>query len=133
MWIAAWFAATAMLLCPSGAAAARIRNAIATPIVTSQANGASSQQTARAPGIREVTDEVGRTIQLPQSIHRVVSLAPSLTETLYALGVQDLLVGDTDYCDYPPAARMKPKVGGATNPSLEAIAALRPDVVLVTK
>jgi iron complex transport system substrate-binding protein len=47
--------------------------------------------------------------------------------------LQDRLVGDTDYCDYPPAAQEKTKVGGATNPSLEVIASLHPDLVLVTK
>jgi cobalamin transport system substrate-binding protein len=66
-------------------------------------------------------------------VRRIVSLAPSLTETLYALGLQDELVGDTDYCDYPPDARNKTKVGGAINPSLEAVVALHPDLVLVTK
>jgi iron complex transport system substrate-binding protein len=85
------------------------------------------------PTYRQVTDEIGRTIRIPQDIHRIVSLAPNLTETVYALGVQDRLVGDTDYCDFPPEAQQKPKVGGAVNPSLEAIAALHPDLVLVTK
>jgi len=83
--------------------------------------------------LREVTDETGRTIRIPQTPRRVVSLAPGLTETIYALGLQDLLVGDTDYCDFPPDAQHKPKVGGAINPSLEAIADLHPDLVLVTK
>ena len=69
----------------------------------------------------------------PKPFIAVVSLAPSITETLYALGLQNELVGDTDYCDYPPDAQHKPKVGGAINPSLEAIAALHPDLVLVTK
>jgi iron complex transport system substrate-binding protein len=82
---------------------------------------------------REVTDEIGRTMRIPQSVRRIVSLAPSLTETVYALGLQNELVGDTDYCDFPPDAQHKPKVGGATNPSIEAIAALHPDLVLVTK
>jgi iron complex transport system substrate-binding protein len=86
-----------------------------------------------APAIREVTDEIGRTIRIPQPVRRIVSLAPSLTETLYTLGLQERLVGDTDYCDYPPDAQKKPKVGGVINPSLEAIAALHPDLVLVTK
>jgi iron complex transport system substrate-binding protein len=85
------------------------------------------------PAVREVTDEAGRTIRIPQNPHRIVSLAPGLTETIYALGLQDLLVGDTDYCDFPPDAQRKPKVGGAINPSLEAIADLHPDLVLVTK
>jgi iron complex transport system substrate-binding protein len=82
---------------------------------------------------REVTDEVGRTVRVPQPVKRIVSLAPSLTETIYALGLQDRLVGDTDYCDYPPDAQKKTKVGGGINPSLEVIAALHPDIVLVTK
>jgi iron complex transport system substrate-binding protein len=85
------------------------------------------------PAYRQVADEIGRTIRVPQNIHRIVSLAPNLTETIYALGLQDRLVGDTDYCDFPPEAQLKTKVGGAINPSLEAIAALHPDLVLVTK
>ena len=85
------------------------------------------------PAYRQVTDEIGRTIRVPQDIRRIVSLAPNLTETVYALGLQDRLVGDTDYCDFPPEAQLKAKVGGAINPSLEAIAALHPDLVLVTK
>jgi iron complex transport system substrate-binding protein len=85
------------------------------------------------PAFRQVTDELGRNIRIPQSIQRIVSLAPNLTETIYALGLQDHLVGDTDYCDFPPEARQKPKVGGAINPSLETIASLHPDLVLVTK
>jgi iron complex transport system substrate-binding protein len=94
---------------------------------------ASAMAPAAPPTYREVTDEVARSIRIPQPVHRVVSLAPSLTETIYALGLQDLLVGDTDYCDFPPEARHKQKVGGSINPSLEAIAALHPDLVLVTK
>jgi iron complex transport system substrate-binding protein len=78
-------------------------------------------------------DEIGRTVRIPQPVRRIVSLAPSLTETIYALGLQDRLVGDTDYCDYPPDAQKKTKVGGAINPSLEMIASLHPDLVLVTK
>jgi len=96
----------------------------------------ASQQTSppqAPPTYRQVTDEIGRTIRIPQDIHRIVSLAPNLTETIYALGLQDRLVGDTDYCDFPPEAKQKTKVGGAINPSLEAIAALHPDLVLVTK
>jgi cobalamin transport system substrate-binding protein len=82
---------------------------------------------------REVVDEAGRTVRIPQPVQRIVSLAPSLTETVYALGLQDRLVGDTDYCDYPEDAQRKTKVGGAINPNLEEIAALRPDLVLMTK
>jgi len=80
---------------------------------------------------RDVVDELGRTVRVPQPVERIVSLAPNLTETVYALGLQDHLVGDTDYCDYPADAQKKAKVGGTINPSLEEVAALRPDLVLV--
>src|SRR5579864_3104718 len=86
-----------------------------------------------APAYPELIDETGRTVRVPQTVKRIVSLAPSLTETVYALNLQDELVGDTDYCDYPPDAQKKPKVGGPINPSIEQIVALKPDVVLVTK
>ena len=98
----------------------------------SRAQRASPAPSA-SPVFREVTDETGRIVRIPQPINRIVSLAPSLTETVYALGLQDRLVGDTDYCDYPPDAQKKTKVGGGINPSLEVIAALHPDIVLVTK
>jgi iron complex transport system substrate-binding protein len=61
---------------------------------------------------------------------KVVSLAPSVTETLFALGFGDRLVGVTTYCDYPPAARRLPKIGGFMNPSLEVIVAKKPDLVI---
>jgi len=93
----------------------------------------SAAPPATPPAMREVVDEFGRTVRIPQLPQRIVSLAPNLTETLYALGVQDRLVGDTDYCDYPDDAKRKTKVGGVINPSLEEIAALHPDLVLVTK
>jgi iron complex transport system substrate-binding protein len=96
-----------------------------------------AEEAANASGSREtfrtVSDETGRSVRIPIPVRRVVSLAPSLTESIYALGMDELLVGDTDYCDYPAAAAKKHKVGGAINPSLEEIAALKPDVVLVTK
>jgi iron complex transport system substrate-binding protein len=98
-----------------------------------RAQSASPAAPAASPLFREVTDEAGRTVRVPQPVRRIVSLAPSLTETVYALGLQDRLVGDTDYCDYPPDAKTKTKVGGAIDPSLEQIAALHPDLVLVTK
>lgn len=81
---------------------------------------------------REVVDESGRTVRVPVFPSRIVSLAPSLTETVYALGLQDRLVGDTDFCDYPPDAQKKPKVGGGISPNLEIIVSLHPDLVLVT-
>jgi iron complex transport system substrate-binding protein len=62
---------------------------------------------------------------------RIVSTAPSITELLYALGLGNRVVGVTRYCRYPPEAQSKPKIGDYTAPNLEAIAALRPDLVVV--
>jgi iron complex transport system substrate-binding protein len=61
---------------------------------------------------------------------RIVSLAPSVTETVFALGFGDRLVGVTTYCDYPAEARKLPKIGGFMSPSLEVIVAQRPDLVI---
>lgn len=63
---------------------------------------------------------------------RIVSLAPSITEILYDLGLEDRVVGVTTFCDYPPQVIHKPKVGGFANPSIEAIIAARPDLVIMT-
>ena len=87
---------------------------------------------AQATSTRAVTDDVGRRVVMPAEVNRIVTLAPNLTETVYALGLGDKLVGDTDLCDTPPAAKEKPHVGNPQDPSLEAIVALRPDVVLAT-
>ena len=62
---------------------------------------------------------------------RIVSTAPSITEMLYALGLGDRVAGVTNYCRYPPEARLKPKIGDYTSPNLEAIAALKPDLVII--
>jgi iron complex transport system substrate-binding protein len=67
-----------------------------------------------------------------EAFDRIVSLAPSMTETLYALGLGDKIVGVTVFCDHPPEAREKPKIGGMSNPSLEAVYSLRPDIVVMT-
>ena len=98
-----------------------------------RAQSSSPRAEPAAPAVQEFIDETGRRVAVVQPVRRIVSLAPSLTETLYALGAQDRLVGVTDYCDYPPEAQSKPKVGGAINPNLEQLAALKPDVVLVTR
>src|SRR5204863_9710766 len=63
--------------------------------------------------------------------HRIVSTAPSVTEILFALGAGDQVVGDTAYCNYPEAAKRKPKIGGYTTPNIELILALNPDLVFV--
>lgn len=81
---------------------------------------------------REVTDETGRRIRVPVEPRRVISLAPNLTEIVFAVGAGDKLVGDTTFCDYPPQARSVAKVGDTLHPDIERILALRPDLVLVS-
>jgi len=63
---------------------------------------------------------------------RIISLAPSTTEILFAAGLGDSIVGVTTFCDYPEEARSKPKIGGMSNPSLEAVISLKPDIVIMT-
>ena len=77
-------------------------------------------------------DDLNRQVVLPSVPQRIVSLAPSITEILFAIGLGERVVGVTQYCDYPPEAQAKPKVG-YTHPSLEAIVALQPDLVLAPR
>jgi len=79
-----------------------------------------------------VTDDLGRSVTLPVEIKRVVSLAPSVTESVFAVGAGDKLVGDTTYCDFPEQAKSIAKVGDTMSPNMETIVALKPDLVLVS-
>jgi iron complex transport system substrate-binding protein len=63
---------------------------------------------------------------------RIVSLAPNVTEVLYDLGLGERVVAVSTYCNYPPEVKVKPRIGGMSNPSLEAIVALKPDMVVLT-
>ena len=88
---------------------------------------------ASALAFRDLTDEMGRHVSVPDNPKRIICLAPSLAETVYALGLEAALVGITDYTDYPPEARKKPSVGGLPDPSMEKIVALHPDLVLAIR
>jgi iron complex transport system substrate-binding protein len=79
-----------------------------------------------------VKDMTGREVTVAAPPRRIVSLVPSVTEILFTIGGQDRLAGVTDFCDFPPEARRKPRVGSMLAPSLEAIVALRPDLVVAT-
>jgi iron complex transport system substrate-binding protein len=90
--------------------------------------------TACTPGgqtpVEYVFDDLGRLVAINGTPQRIISLAPSNTEILFALGLGDKVVGVTDYCDYPPEALNKTKVGGYANPDIEKIVALNPDLIL---
>jgi len=81
---------------------------------------------------RTFVDDLGRKIFLAKAPTRVVSLAPSITEILYAIGLTDEIVGVSEFCDYPAAAKQKPKVGYA-HPNIEVIISLQPDLVLAPR
>jgi iron complex transport system substrate-binding protein len=83
-------------------------------------------------GAELFVDAVQRQVEVKDAPGRIVSLAPNLTEILFALGLEDEVAGVTIFCDWPAAAKEKPKVGGFINPSLEAVVALDPDLVLAT-
>ena len=88
--------------------------------------------TARAQGV-QLTDDRGRAVQLARTPQRIVSLLPSLAETVCALDRCQRLVGVDRYSVYPESLRKLPQVGGGLDPNIEAIVALRPDVVLMSR
>lgn len=79
----------------------------------------------------QVTDDRGVVVSLPQSPQRIVSLLPSLTETVCELGQCHRLVGVDRYSNHPASVRKLPQAGGGIDPNIEAIVALKPDVVLM--
>ena len=81
---------------------------------------------------RTFIDDFGRKLYLSKTPKRIVSLAPSITEMLFAIGLNDEIVGVTEFCDFPPSALAKPKVGHS-QPNLETLVALRPDLIVSPK
>jgi len=79
-----------------------------------------------------IKDDLGRQVTLKAEPTRIVSVSPSHTEILFALGLGKRVVGVTTYCNYPEEARSKEKIGGFSTPSLEKIVALQPDLVLIS-
>jgi iron complex transport system substrate-binding protein len=77
-----------------------------------------------------VTDDTGTVIRLPKAARRIVSLAPSVTELLYAAGAGPRIVATTDYSDYPAAAMTLPRIGSSAGLDVERIVALKPDLVV---
>lgn len=79
-----------------------------------------------------VADDLGRAVTVPVKVNRVVSLAPSVTEMIFAVGAGDKLVGVTTFCNYPDEANAIQKVGDTMTPNIESIIALKPQVVFVS-
>ena len=81
----------------------------------------------------EITDERGVQVSLPRAPQRIVTLLPSLTESVCALGACERLIGVDRYSNSPASVRALPQLGGGIDPNVEAIVALKPDVVLLAK
>ncbi len=90
---------------------------------------AAPTTTAATEGIT-ITDDIGRMVKFTSSPQRIISLSPSNTEVVYALGLQDRLIGVTTYDNYPPEAKDKPQVSGYSEVDVEKIVALQPDLIL---
>ena len=96
-------------------------------------NAAPAQNEAAANvNLRIVTDDLGRSISVPVKVTRVVSTAPSVTESIFAVGAGDRLVGVTTFCNYPEEAKSIAKIGDTMTPNMESIVALKPDIVFVS-
>lgn len=80
----------------------------------------------------EVTDQAGRVVRIEKMPEKIISLAPSNTEIVFALGLADRLVGVTEFGDYPEAAKDKPKIGGFNTIDIEKVVAIEPDLILAT-
>jgi iron complex transport system substrate-binding protein len=80
----------------------------------------------------QITDQSGKEVTIDKVPQRIISLAPSNTEILFALGLADRIVGVTEYCDYPSAAQEKPKIGGYSTVDLEMVVQLEPDIIFGT-
>jgi iron complex transport system substrate-binding protein len=94
--------------------------------------GCQQPKPGQAPAGRTFRDELNRPVTLNQTPQRIISLAPNVTEMLFALGLGDRIVGVTSYCDFPAEAKTKEKVGDTLQPNLERLITLRPDLVVVT-
>jgi iron complex transport system substrate-binding protein len=81
---------------------------------------------------RELTDDLGRRVKIPAKVERIISLAPNLTETIFAVGAGEKLVGVTEYCNFPEDAKKVQKVGDTLKPNIEIIIALKPQIVFVS-
>jgi iron complex transport system substrate-binding protein len=93
---------------------------------------APAQKDGAAGDRRSFTDGMGRAVSIATDPQRVISLAPNVTEILFALGLESRVVGVTSYCDFPEAAKAKEKVGDTLRPNLEKIISLKPDLVVVS-
>ncbi len=115
LWVPLMLAILVFAGCRSGATNSKVANSVI----------------STAP-MRVVTDDLGRSVTIPVKVTRIISLAPNLTENIFAVGAGDRLVGVTTFCNYPEQAKEIAKIGDTMTPNMESIVALKPDVVFVS-
>jgi iron complex transport system substrate-binding protein len=104
---------------------------VALALVLALALPAGVSGTGAQASVPMITDDLGHPLPLPrQTPRRIVSMAPNITEILFALGLGDRVVGVTRFCDWPPATKDIPKIGGLVDPNVEVIRSLDPDLVI---
>ncbi|KHO61231.1 iron ABC transporter substrate-binding protein [Thermoanaerobacter sp. YS13] len=107
--------------------------ACSTNIATKPENTSqTATETVKTQFPLKVTDFLGREVTIDKKPQRIVSLAPSTTELIYALGAGNKVVGVTDFDNYPPEVKDVPKVGGFKGPNVEAITAQKPDIIFAS-
>jgi iron complex transport system substrate-binding protein len=94
-------------------------------------SGAESSDLSNSPS-RQISDDLGRSLKIPEKVTRAVSLAPNLTEIIFAVGGGERLVGVTDFCNFPAEAQKIQKIGDTLKPNIESIIALKPQIVFVS-
>jgi len=100
------------------------------PVTTPPAAAPAAPEASTFP--IEIKDDLGRVVTIKKVPQRIISIAPSNTEILYALGLGDKVVGVDQYSDYPAEAKAKASLGGYSTPSIEKIVSLNPDLILAT-
>ncbi|MES0278978.1 MAG: cobalamin-binding protein [Dehalococcoidales bacterium] len=100
------------------------------PTATDNGDNGGGGPTLPAEYPMTLTDYAGRQVTLQAEPQKIISLAPSNTEIIYALGLEDRLMGVTTFCDYPAAALDKPKIGGFNTVELEQVVQIQPDLIL---
>lgn len=94
--------------------------------------GCSNKNVALNENEKIYTDSLGNEVSFEKTPEKVISLSPAITEMLFALNLEEKIVGTTDYCDYPEAAKQTPKMGGFNTPNLELIVEAEPDLIFIS-
>jgi len=102
------------------------------PATTDNGDNGNGDSTLPLEYPMTMTDYAGRQVVIEAEPQKIISLAPSNTEIIYALGLEDRLVGVTTFCDYPAAALDKPKIGGFNTVEIEQVVQIQPDLILAT-